>query len=126
LLLENPEQRGVCHMIFRFKSRATADLLMHGEVAQKILSLLGKDPGHPGVILHTEMARVREVLLAAAQAEKEKPAGPVDEAAAGEDGDENENPGQKGPSVSLAQRLVPFLDTLERCRQARVDLVWGV
>jgi hypothetical protein len=60
-------------MMYRFKSRATSDLLMHQAVGQQLLTLLGKDPEGAGVILWQDMAHARRVLTQAAQAEAQDP-----------------------------------------------------
>jgi hypothetical protein len=107
--------------MYRFKSRATSDLLMHQAVGQQLLTLLGKDPEGAGVILWQDMAHARRVLTQAAQAEAQDPK--PEETEATEDAWEA---AQQGQGISLAQRIVPFLETLKRCEAAQVDLVWGV
>lgn len=107
--------------MYRFKSRATSDLLMHDAVGQQILTLLGKAPEAAGVIVWQDMAQARQTLIAAAEAEAHVHPTHDDD----EDEDAREATKQ-GQGIRLAQRIVPFLDTLKRCEAAQVELVWGV
>jgi hypothetical protein len=107
--------------MYRFKSRTTGDLLMHQAVGQRILTLLNKDPEAAGVILWQEMAQARQTLIAAAEAEADTL--PADEDNETEEAREAAKQGQR---IRLAQRILPFLDTLKRCEAEQVDLVWGV
>lgn len=109
--------------MYRFKSRATSDLLMHEAVGKQLLSLLGKDPEGAGVIVWQDMANARRVLMEAAQAEAQAQDAAPEEADANEDAWEA---AQQGQGIRLAQRIVPFLEALKRCEAAQVDLVWGV
>lgn len=104
--------------MYRFKSRATHDLLMLHAVGQDVLRLLGKDPDHPGVIRWQDMAVARQLLTDAAQ--KTTTAKPTHD----EDDVSEETP--NASQIDLSKRIVPLLMVLKRCEQAQVDLVWGV
>ncbi len=41
------------------------------------------------------------------------------------DTDDADNTAKQSSSISLAQRLVPFLAMLDRCQAAKVDIVWS-
>ena len=41
--------------VFRFKSRETGDLVMLEPHGKRVLEILGKDPGGPGIILPEQM-----------------------------------------------------------------------
>lgn len=103
--------------MYRFKSRATHDLLMLHAVGQDILRLLGKDPDHPGVIRWQDMAVARQLLTDAAQ--QTATTNPTHD-----DDVSEETP--DASQVDLSKRIVPLLTVLKRCEQAQVDLVWGV
>ena len=105
--------------LYRFKSRETGDLVMLKPHGQRILEILGKDLT-TGVIQPNEMAAAAEKLRIAAEEEIAEQARLKDEAL---------SKGEVAPEfdpVSLKLRLVPFLEMLQRCEQADVNVVWGV
>lgn len=107
--------------VYRFKSRETGDLMMLRPHGQRLLEILGKDPDRPGVLLPEEIPgaiqRIR-AAVAAEEAEQKKAA----EAADGDD----EDKAAEGTAVSLRMRSTPFIEMLERCLKAGVEVVWGV
>lgn len=106
--------------LYRFKSRETADLIMLEPHGKRILDLLGKDPAQKGILLPQDMPAAIETLRAAAQSEEEAHKRMREEAeAAGE-------PPPQFDSVSLRVRCAPFVEMLQRCIKADVELVWGV
>lgn len=106
--------------LYRFKSRETADLVMLAPSGKRILEILGKDPAGAGVIRHQEMAGAIEALQTAAKAEELAQQKMKEEAAA------NGDPVPQFESVSLRMRSAPFIEMLQRCLKAEVDVVWGV
>lgn len=106
--------------IFRFKSRETGDLVMLKPQGERILEVLGKDPSGPGIIQPAEMAAAAAALRAAAEAEEADQKRQKEEAAA-----RGEAPPEFDP-VSLRVRIVPFIEMMQRCEKAQVDMVWGV
>lgn len=106
--------------IFRFKSRETGDLVMlkpHGEL---ILQALGKDPSGPGIIQPAEMGGAAQALRAAADAEAAEQQRLKEEALA------RGEPAPEFDPVTLRHRIVPFIEMMQRCEQAQVEIVWGV
>lgn len=112
--------------LYRFKSRQTSDLLMLQATAERVLTLIGKDPSAPGIILHSQIPTALQTLREAiAQDEAQRQT----EATADEATDRTPNDDPQQPardSVSLRVRCVPFIDLLQRCQRAGVDIVWGV
>ncbi len=106
--------------IFRFKSRDTGDLVMLPHVGQRVLEILGKDPGGPGIILPEQMAGAVAALRAAIAAEEAEQQRLREEAAA------RGEPPPSFESVSLRMRCKPFIDMLQHCERAEVEIVWGV
>lgn len=105
--------------LYRFKSRETGDLVMLKPHGQRILEILGKDLT-TGVLQPAEMSAAAEKLRTAADEEAAEQQRLKDEALA---------KGEVAPEfdpVSLKLRLVPFLEMLQRCEKAGVDVVWGV
>jgi hypothetical protein len=102
-------------MIYKFKSKATADLIMLGPNGDQLLRLLGREPSRQGIIEVADMERARQ-LIEQALAEAEAP--PAD---ADEDDDE-----RRREAVGLRQRLWPMVQMLLRAESAGEPVVWGV
>ena len=105
--------------LYRFKSRETGDLVMLKPHGQRILEILGKDT-HTGIIQHVEMPAAIETLRAAVVADEANQKRMVEEAQA------NGEPPPEFETVGLRMRCAPFIEMLERCGRAQVDVVWGV
>jgi hypothetical protein len=110
-------------MIYRFKSKATGDLVMMGPVGDRILRLLGREPASQGII---EAAALPAAIATLEQAV----AG--DDAARGADtqadADHGAGDGNVGGAdkVSLRQRAWPLLEMMRRSQREGHDIVWGV
>ena len=107
-------------MLYKFKSKATGDLIMLEPNGRRVLEIIGKDAGPKGIILPEQMAAAITALEAAVAREE------ADQKALAE---EAKSKGQVTPrfdAVSLRQRAVPFVDMLRRASQAGHEVVWGV
>jgi hypothetical protein len=103
-------------MLFKFKSKATGDLIMLEQHGSQLLRIIGKEPAPKGILLCDDMPQAlrdlqatiaeHEVLARAQEAQGE--------------GSEN------AEWVTLRQRAVPFMDMLRRCIAHPCDVVWGV
>jgi hypothetical protein len=111
-------------MIYRFKSKATADLIMLGPQGDQVLKLMGKQPGPQGIIEVHQMPAAIEALkqavaaddaLRAAQAQAEHEAG----------SDEDQSI-QDLDAVTLRQRAWPMVTMLNAALTEHQDIVWGV
>ncbi len=113
-------------MLYKFKSKATGDLIMLEPQGKHILKLIGKEPSAKGIILPNEMLAAIEALNAAvAQEELAIQAGK--DASKGEGDDGSAAPTTEGPrAISLKQRVVPFVDMLRRAHAEDKEVVWGV
>lgn len=106
--------------LYRFKSRETGDLVMLQPNGKRILEILGKDPSGPGIILPDQMAAAVKALRdAVATEEAEYKRLKAEAEAHGEVPPEFD-------AVTLRLRSTPFIDMLQRCEQAKVEIVWGV
>ncbi|MBS0315507.1 MAG: DUF1840 domain-containing protein [Proteobacteria bacterium] len=107
-------------MIYKFKSRATGDLIMLEPDGRRMLEIIGKTPGPRGIILVEQMAPAIAALNAAiTKAETDRHlvaerVGPSDDTTPPQD------------AVSLRQRAVPFIHMLQECAEAGKEIVWGV
>lgn len=106
--------------LYRFKSRETGDLVMLQPSGRRILEILGKDPDGAGILLASEMPGAMKALRAAASAEEADHQRMKLEAIA------NGEPEPQFESVSLRMRAAPFIEMMQRCQKANVDMVWGV
>lgn len=107
-------------MPYKFKSRATADLIMLDANGRKLLEIIGKSPDEvhgiitveqiPAAIAALEAAAAEEAALRNAQAEDE-----------GQEADEAQSGNE---SIGLAQRIVPLVDMLRRSAAEGKEVTW--
>ena len=111
-------------MLFKFKSRATSDLIMLEADARNLLKImLGNDPVKGIVqvadlgsaIAALESAVVKETLTRQQRADSAK------DLVKSSDEDQ-----RLLHAVTLSQRAAPMVKMLRRCQVEGVDLVWGV
>jgi hypothetical protein len=107
-------------MLFKFKSKATGDLIMLEPNGRRVLEIIGKDAQPKGIILPEQMPAAVGALEAAIAKEEADQKAMVEEAKS-----KGETP-PRFDAISLRQRAVPFLDMLRRCEKAGQEIVWGV
>ena len=110
-------------MLYKFKSQADSDLYMNQAPAERILAIIGKDPGAQGIIEPADMAAAIVKLEravaeddAARTASTEEPTPDATEPAAP----------AGGQGITLHQRAWPFIQLLKRSLAADKPIVWGV
>ncbi len=119
-------------MIYKFKSKATGDLIMLAAHGDQALRLMGREPAGQGIIEPAAMPAALAALQAAiaaqetAQKSAAQNSAPQKQHAPAAAQDETDDSGQAGAAVALRQRLWPLIDTLRRAHEAGVPLVWGV
>ena len=108
-------------MLYKFKSRATPDLIMLEPNGRRVLQLIGKPVDEQqGILQPADMpAAIAALEAAMAQEEAARRAAEAEAAEQGETLPEFE-------SVSLRQRATPFIEMLHRCQAANKEVVWGV
>ena len=107
-------------MLYKFKSKASGDLIMLEPNGRRVLEIIGKDPGPTGIVLPPEMEAAAAALEQAIAREEAQQQALIDEArAAGKEPPEFD-------AISLRQRAVPMIDMLRRCAVAQREIVWGV
>ncbi|MBS0508622.1 MAG: DUF1840 domain-containing protein [Proteobacteria bacterium] len=110
-------------MLFKFKSRATADLIMLEPNGRQLLQIIGKNPDAPhGIVTAAQIAAAIAALEAAViadEAARAAPAAPVDDGEA-----EADEQGAAQDKVRLRQRAAPFIDMLRRSAAEGHDVVW--
>ena len=100
-------------MIYKFKSKATGDLIMTQPVGDRVLALIGKPVAPQGIIEVDQMPAAMSALEAAVAAESPKPAN-----------DDDASP--KADTVSLRQRVWPMVEMMKQALAEKQPIVWGV
>jgi len=115
-------------MLYKFKSKATADLIMLEPNGKQILRIIGKEPSPKGILEVAEMQQAIEALRQAVQQEEDTQAQVnAQNTKTAEDKKDTKIAtagGQERP-VSLRQRANPFIEMLQRAHKAEKDIVWG-
>lgn len=110
-------------MLYKFKSRAAADLILLEPQGRQILEIIGKTPGPTGIVTAAQIPAALAALEAAVARDEARL-----RAAQQEPGSADANPAEDEPNdtVHLRQRATPFIDLLRRSQQEGCDVVWGV
>jgi len=113
-------------MLYKFKSKVTGDLILLEPQGRHILALIGKASGAQGVIAPSEMLAAINALQAAVV--QEELAREAAKAAVKKDDAIGSAPASVDVerSISLKQRVVPFIDMLRRAHAEDKEVVWGV
>ena len=111
-------------MLYKFKSKATGDVIMLEPQGRQILQIIGKSPEAKGIVLSVEMPDAIQALRDAV-AQEEAALAAAEQALKEQDGSDTSVKSASG-SIRLKQRVVPFIDMLQRAHAEEVDVVWGV
>jgi hypothetical protein len=106
-------------MLIIFKSKASGDVIMFGDVGKQLLSVMGKSPEPKGIITPEQLPDAIQRLQDAIARSKAQPADTTeaDDTPKAADGER--------VFVSLAVRAVPLLQLLERSLKAKTPVIWG-
>jgi hypothetical protein len=114
-------------MLITFKSDASADVIMFGETAGRLLAILGKDPADPkGIVTTGQLPAAIAQLKTAIEDERARQNQNAADRANAEEAAREAGRSGINASVSLAQRAWPLLDLLQRSQAENVPVVWGV
>lgn len=110
-------------MLVTFKSKASADVIMFGDPAKRLLEILGKGGDTKGIVTVEQLPGAIAALRAAIDEDKAQ-----QQAARDAEANAEAEPQQHGMAtpVGLAQRAWPLLDMLETAQREGVPVVWGV
>jgi hypothetical protein len=97
-------------MLIRFDSKA-GSITMFGEIATKLLRMMGQSGSVPGAILAPDIPPALERLRQAVSGERD----PTADKKAGDDGE---------PQVGMKQRAFPLIELLERAAKQNADVMW--
>ena len=100
-------------MIYKFKSKATGDLIMTQPVGERVLGLIGKERTPQGIIEVAQMPAAIGALESAVASESPRKAGDDDDG------------GAQGDRVSLRQRVWPMVEMMKRAMAEKEPITWG-
>ena len=108
-------------MLYRFKSRATGDLVMLEPTGRRLLDILGKDPSGPGIVTAAQIPGAVAALQEAVRADEAERERQLREAQ-----ERDEALPEPTERVSLRMRTAPFIEMLLHAERENTDVVWGV
>jgi len=101
-------------MLVTFQTKAYSDITMFGDVAKRLLNLMGHSGAIPSAISAADVPAALERLRSAVVAQRSTE--PVDP------GDDDE---ERGPRrVSIANRAYPLIELLNAAAAAGEDVTW--
>lgn len=111
-------------MLYKFKSKAGADVIMTGPHGDALLKQAGREPSAQGIFTVEQMHQVIATIEAAITAD-EAARRPADDSATAAPEASNQAP-RAGDRVSLRARAWPLLELLKRAQAAGHPVTWGV
>ena len=107
-------------MLYKFKSKASGDLILLEPQGKQFLQLIGKAVQPKGIIeSHAMPAAIAALHAAIAEQEAQQQAAREQAASQG-------LPAPVFDNISLRQRCKPIIDMLQRCHREDQPIVWGV
>jgi hypothetical protein len=99
-------------MLVTFSCSAYADIIMFGDIAVRLLRLMGHSGKVPGAILAEDVPATLERLAAGIQADQQL--------------SEAENSGEEDgePVVSLSHRALPLIELFEAAAKTKCNVMW--
>jgi hypothetical protein len=125
-------------MLYKFKSKASGDVIMFETHAKALLEIMGKDPSAKGILLVADMPKALEALEVAlkkhgheANHEAEHEVGhevshEKGHASPPKHRSKEQEQGQESFAVSLGQRAAPMRQMIKQCILEGHPIVWGV
>ena len=114
-------------MLYKFKSRSTADLILLEPHGRRLLQLIGKETGPTGIVTVAQIPAALAALEVAVLDDDRRLAARAKEKKTLSHGQEDDvdDTDTQGDSVSLHQRAAPFIEMLRRSAEGGHDVVWG-
>ncbi|MFN5178876.1 DUF1840 domain-containing protein [Limnohabitans sp.] len=114
-------------MLYKFKSRATPDLIMLEPDGRRLLQIITGSAQKKGILMWPQMDLALQRLEAAIEADELARRAALDARGNREAAHDGGAPSDKDDQpIRLAQRAQPMMQVLRRCLQEEADLVWGV
>lgn len=101
-------------MVVTFTCQSCGEIMMFGDVARRMMEIMGKEAAERGVITVEQLPEAIARLRAAIAADRD----------AGRPGNEKEDGEEQ--RVGLTQRALPLVELLERAREEKLPVLWGV
>lgn len=106
-------------MIYKFKSKAAADVIIMGPGGDQVLRIIGKEPASVGIIGPAALpAAIEAIYKAIAQEETQGVPAELEAAAEGRVPSRNDG-------VTLRQRTWPLVEMMKRARDEEREIVWN-
>jgi Domain of unknown function (DUF1840) len=112
-------------MLYKFKSKATGDLIMLGPQGDQLLQLLGRSPATQGIFEPEAMPQAWAQLEQAVQ-DEESARRDAKQQHPTETNADAEPEEAAAALVSLRRRVWPFIEMLKRAHAEGQAVVWGV
>jgi hypothetical protein len=112
--------------MYRFKCKATADLLMLKPHAERALKAWGRDPSAQGIVEVDDMPTVLQRLQEAVDDDARRRAQAAEGGVAAEGAAAREASASKADDLPLRQRWWPLMEMIRQAHAAREPIVWGV
>jgi hypothetical protein len=107
-------------VIYKFKSKATGDVIMLGPTGDHMLDVIGREPAAKGIIepdaMPAAMAAIERAIVSEEAAYQQALA---DAKAKGE-------PAPRAEAIGIRQRAWPLVEMMKRAHKAGEPIVWGV
>jgi len=107
-------------MLYRFKSKASGDVVMLQPNGKQLLEILGKDPAAPGIILPEQIPAAIQTLRDAVFEDEAELQRQIQEALAR--GEDTPDPDR----ITLRVRVTPFIELLQHSLREHTEITWGV
>lgn len=103
-------------MIVTFRSKAHADIILFGDIAIKLLKLMGHSGTVPSALLAGEVPAALDHL---------KKAIAVNKATVSEVSNRAQNDESSERTINLAHRALPLIELLAAAATAKCDVMWS-
>ena len=115
-------------MLFKFKSKACADLIMLEADGRRILKAMVGDDPVKGIVVAADLPQALARLESAVAQDEALRKLRAEKTAARQAGQERTEDEEEAalPAIRLAQRATPMLQMIRCCMAEQADLVWGV
>jgi len=102
-------------MLVTFTCAAYADITMFGDVAVRLIKMMGHSGTVPSALLAADVPAALERLVVAVEAERQLPEPEPEESMQSDD---------EEPAVSLPHRALPLIELLKAAAKAECNVMW--
>lgn len=106
-------------MIYKFRSKAAADVIMMGPSGDQLLRLMGREPSAQGIV------EVEALAAAISALERGVAEDEAEFARLQLEAQERGEPPLQRQGIGLPQRAWPLLELMRHSLAARQDMIWG-